>query len=424
MNLNLRLVCEVCENPVALKVYAGYEKVNTFSYNCPECGINIHGHLTWNDPEKLEESFIKEFECYNATNVTTSGNESHLLQIATEFYSDKIKEFKTNDPSILFSPFMMEHISFELKQKKQFFVQYITDNFQNEYKISTRLWQLYKNKNFKYLNRQLIANEYVEPVILGQTLKIDYPVKMLEVLYSPFNLFINISGFNKKISSLRNQLANIQRKNKGELLNLKKELEELISYSEEELIHLLANFSKYHKLIWPVILSTTLKTEDIQNIKESKGILTTSFEDLKNHYVEAFEILCSVLPLFLGIQNIELRNDRNNFNEQNKNDFPKIDSLLKYKEKVVNKGNKIKFFENENIFSECFDIRDILNNEIRNSIGHHSYINKNDKQLITFLDRNKHTELYLIEFSELLFKTFFATFIGIEVLHFLKNLED
>ncbi|MGG1862205.1 hypothetical protein ABEP22_09940 [Bacillus safensis] len=424
MNLNLKLVCEVCDNPVALKVYGGYEKINTFSYTCPECGITIHGHLTWNDPEKLKDSFIKEFECYNATSVTPIGGESHLLQIATEFYSDKIKKLETNDPSIFFSPFMMERIPFELKQKKLALIQHVTDNFKNEYKISTRLWQLFRNKNFKYLNRQLIANKFVEPVILGQTLNIKYSSIMLDVLYYPFTLFIQVSEFNKKIFDLRNQLLDIQRKNKNELLNLKKELEVLINCAEEELIHLLNNFSKYYKFIWPVILSTALKTENIQNIKESKGILTASFEDLKNYYVEAFEILCSVLPVFLGIQNIKLRDNRNKFNDKNKNDFPHINSIIKYKEKVVNKGNKIKFFEEENIFSECFNITTVLNSGIRNSIGHHSYINKNDSQLIIFLDRNKKTELYLIEFSELLLKTFFSTFVGIEVLHFLKNLED
>lgn len=420
MNYNFNLKCEVCENIVRVKVQGGYEKRNPFNYSCPECGININGILIWN--ENPEKGFIKEFICNNASESHEFGNESHVLQLATEFYTDKIKKYDENDPTSFLSPFMMDSISFDLKKKKEELIEYITDNFNDNYNTSTRIWQLFKNDNKKYLNRQLLQHKFVEPVPLGQVLKIDYSSKILDVIYRPYSVLLALNEYDKKRKELRKMLNRIKKRNPFELTQLRDDLIHLVNHSDENLMHLLDNFSRYYKYIWPIILSETFKTNNIDEIKESKGILTTSFEDLKNYYVEAFEILCSTLPLLLGIQNIEIRNDRNKFNSKNEKEFNAIDSIVKYDKKVMNKGNKVKFFENENIFSNCINIKSILNNELRNSIGHHSYTVEADKQLITFEDRNKSTRLYLIEFSELLLKTFFATFVSFEVVHFLKNL--
>lgn len=45
---------------------------------------------------------------------------------------------------------------------------------------------------------------------------------------------------------------------------------------------------------------------------------------LKNYYVEAFEILSSVLPIFMGLQNIINRGDRNKFNEETQSKFKRL----------------------------------------------------------------------------------------------------
>ncbi|QPC47561.1 hypothetical protein [Mangrovibacillus cuniculi] len=418
MNFNLHLKCEVCSNTIRLKVYAGYEPKNSFSYSCPECKIRITGHLIWND--NLEESFIKEFSCINAKNTVEFEKESHVLQVATEFYTDKIKKFDPNDPTLYLSPFMMESISFELKRRKQRFVSNVTENFSNDYKVSNRLWQLYKMENYKYLNRQLLSNKFVEPVLLGEILKIDYSDKLLEVLYKPFLPFLIESKKIPELINIRNQLSYLKKNHSAELHQLKIDLEELLNYSEAELILLLDNFSKYYSYIWPIILSTSLNTEDIDEIKEKKGILTTDFQDLKNYYVEAFEVLASALPILLGIQNIKFRKSRNIFHESNVKKFKNINSIIDYHHNVRKKGYKIQFFEEENMFSS-YDITKVLNNEIRNSIGHYSYNVESDQQLIHFIDGKKTCNLYLIEFADLLLQTFYATFFTFEVVFFLKN---
>lgn len=421
MNHNMNLECEVCKNVVRLKIYGGYVNKNSFSFTCPECTITINGHLIWN--EQLDEGMIKEFVCNNAA-ISSKTNVSHVLQLATEFYTDKIKVWNASESSSIFSPYMLDRSSIDIKQKKIRVVQHTTDYFAENFKISMRLWELYENENYKYLNRQLLLNEFVEPVILGQTLQIHYPSKMMEVLYTPFVIILVESGYYKQIQALRGVLQKIKIKNPNEVISLKKDLEDIISYANSDLIGLLKNFSNYYELIWPVILSSISDKDDINEIKEKKGILTTSFENLKNYYVEAFEILCSILPIFLGIQNISIRSNRNTFEQGIKRKFSKIDSIIDYDIKIQNKGNKLKYFEEENIYKNIFECEDFLSNEIRNSIGHHSYEYKADKQLVIFKDRNKSNEMYLIEFSNMLLKTFFATFAALEILYFLKDVDN
>ena len=150
--------------------------------------------------------------------------------------------------------------------------------------------------------------------------------------------------YNKKIKNLRSLLNDIGTKNTDEIKSLKEELQNYLKEYGENLINLLKNFASYYSYIWPIILSSTYHTENINLIKEKQGILTTNFDNLKNFYVEAFAVLTSILPIFLGIQNIKLRKNRNRFEESISKKFPSIQSILDYDNKVVNKGNKIKFF--------------------------------------------------------------------------------
>lgn len=425
MNHNMNLECEVCKNKVRLKVYAGYVDKNSFSFACPECTVTISGYLIWN--ESLEEGFIKEFVCNNAiipveTSPETS-DVSHVLQIATEFYTDKIKAWKAKDPTSFLSPYMLDDSPFEIKQRKVNIIQHTTDNFKNDFKIAMRLWELYENENYKYLNRQLVKNEFVEPVTMGEVLKVHYPSKMMDVLYKPFAAILVESDYRSQTRDLRKILQQIKNNNLEEVIELKKDLENILDYANLDLIHLLKNFSNYYELIWPIILSNIIKSDDIDKEKEKKGILTTSFENLKHYYVEAFEVLCSLLPIYLGLQNIYIRGNRNSFEQNIKRKFSKIDTIIDYNVTVQKNGNKLKYFEEENTFKDIVDWEKFLSSDIRNSIGHHSYDYESDKQLIAFKDRKKINEMYLIEFSDMLLSTFFATFAGLEVLTFLKDIE-
>lgn len=411
----------MCSNVIKLKVYGGYVNKNPFVFTCPKCEVTISGHLNWNEDPK--EGFVKEFVCRNGDICEEHENISHLLQLATEFFTDKIKPYKYLSTSDMLSPFMIGSESFDIKMQKRDFVVYIMEHLEKDFNNTLKIWELYKKNQKVYLNRELLKYEFVKPVILGEVLKINYNKVIPEVLKKPFMPFVNVSRYNLKLYSLNNTLKEIKEKSMNELFSLKADLGNLIENIEYDLVHLLKNFSDYYKNIWPIILSDLFGGADINNIKNKKGILTTDFSSLKNYYVEAFEILTSFLPVLLGLQNIFYRGNRNLFEKNIQNDFNKINSIIDYRDKVVNKGNKIKYFEKENLFLKCYDISKVLDNFIRNSIGHHSYEYESDKQLILFEDRNKQNDMYLIEFANLLLQTFYATVTSLEVLTFLNSLD-
>ncbi|MRN56817.1 hypothetical protein [Paenibacillus monticola] len=417
MNSNLKLQCEVCKNVVLLKVYGGYVHENSFTFSCPKCNVTVSGYLIWN--ENLDEGMVKEFKCKNATYVH-EGSPTHVLQLATEFFTDKIKQFDPNDITSFFPPYMLEvSKSRATQQKKTELVSMVSDGFENEANISFRIWELYKNNKHAFLISQLIQNEYVKkPTYALENLKIDYSDIIKQVLYRPFS-FLFIEDY-YRIQDLQKKLLQLKSKNLTELQSLKKDLSELITYSDENIIQLLKNFSIYFELLWPIILTYICGPKEIDKIKETKGILTTNFDMLKNYYVESFEILSSILPIFLGIQNIYLRGNRNDFETETAREFKDIHTINEYNTKMQNKGNRLKYFTKENIFLPLLD-PNTLNNSIRNSIGHHSYEYEADNQLIKFNDRSKSWDLYLIEFGDLLFKTIYTAFAAFEIIMFLKH---
>ncbi|MFD2706771.1 hypothetical protein [Salibacterium lacus] len=423
MNQNINLECEVCKNVVRLKVQGGYIKINPFVYSCPECKVTISGHLIWN--EDLKQGFIQEFKSNNANwcDITDDESPTHVLQLGTEFFTDKIKEFQLEDPSTFFSPFMLDPASHEIKQKKSVFSSLLTEQFDSNVVIVMRLWELYKNENYKYLNRQLLLYGFVKPVLMGEMLKIDYKEVMNNVVYYPFKPFLSYNERMNDLKKLKVLLEQTKNQNRDEIINLKKDLNELINYADENIISLLKNFAEYYHYLLPVILSNVFSENNIQNVKEQKGILTTNFDNIKNYYIEAFETLCSLLPVFLGIQNIIKRSDRNAFEPNMQAQFTNITDIGDYHQKVKNKGNKVKYFTEENLFIDVFDIENVLDNSIRNSIGHHSYIYEPDNQLINFKNGNNTWKLYLIEFADLLYETFNATFAAFEVITFMKNID-
>ncbi|RAT95705.1 hypothetical protein [Brevibacillus sp. Leaf182] len=419
MNINCFLECEVCENKIHLKVYAGYVEFNPFSYYCPECGITIDGHILLN----LSHGIIDRKFFNNAKEIPRESNVSHLLQVSSDFFTDKISGYNPTNPKLFFSPYMMNVVKHggETTQLKASFAEIFTSNVQTDFNINHRIWQLYKKKKTKYLNAQLIKYKFVAPVILGQVLKVDHDDVILDVLYKPFKILLKQNGYYSEILDLRKELKKIKDKYPDQVLQLHLELKELINDMENSLVHLLENFVEFYKFIFPTILSSAFKTDDIEEIKNQQGILTTNFEQLKNYYVDAYEILCSGLVGFVGLQNIKLRGDRNSFHDEYRKSAKNITSIVEFIDKANNKGNRVKYFSTENIYNKFFDICSILNNGIRNSIGHYSYSYDTDQQLITFKDKSDEIKLYLVEFSDILYETFYGTIVSLEVFHFIKT---
>ena len=128
------------------------------------------------------------------------------------------------------------------------------------------------------------------------------------------------------------------------------------------------------------------------------GMVTCSFDDLKQFYLDTYEDLADLILIPIGLDNIYERNDFE-FLDPSININNKSFSELK-KEKY--KSKKFNFRKSTEYFMQKANIR--VNNKLRNAIGHNDYIYNCISQEITYIPDsskpNKVENIYLLEFAE------------------------
>ena len=131
---------------------------------------------------------------------------------------------------------------------------------------------------------------------------------------------------------------------------------------------------------------------------------TCSFEDLKQYYLEIYEVIGEILIIPIILDNLYYRKDKNKINieyfEQvfgNKN-FKCLNDLVKGR----NKGNRFKFINNDEKFCSILDLN--VNIKLRNAIGHNDYKFDPITQIIEYLPNQSSKDaetIYLLEFAGL-----------------------
>lgn len=120
------------------------------------------------------------------------------------------------------------------------------------------------------------------------------------------------------------------------------------------------------------------------------AITTTSFEEIKQLYVDLYELIGRLLALAIGLDNIILRDDYNAIRVVLGIDVKDLTNVMKMR----NKGNIIKLIDDMAPLESL--ICRSLNSDIRNSIGHYSYVSNEIAdsfgQMIEFTDSNNKNE--------------------------------
>ncbi len=120
-------------------------------------------------------------------------------------------------------------------------------------------------------------------------------------------------------------------------------------------------------LLMPAVAVDFVKDKDKFDINFF-AITTTIFEEIKQLYVDLYELIGSLLVLAIGIDNILQRDDYKAIKEIHGLDVHNLHAVMKMR----NKGNIIKLID------ETAPIESLLckslNSDVRNSIGHYSYV--------------------------------------------------
>ena len=381
---NYFVKCNICGSVCDLKYQFGFSKNHPIRYKC-KCGISIRG-------EYREEMGI-EFE--NATILKEQVSPSYVVISSGDFLTDLPFRVENIEETFGFSPFIKATQMMDYEAYRNTFTR-IIDYRDNKSSIVRAINELYAANNKAVLN--MTIREKYDPD--GQLFPLNNDADILRAV-TMINQFQFLGLKNGNSTRLvTNQFVSICKSYSSEISKLIDFLSELTYLLEckKQIYNVCDRIYEKIDLLLPVIGIDFYK--DKRNCFTDKfAITTTSFEDVKQLYVDLYELICNLLIISIGLDNII---ERRNYNEVQKVEGLNISELKEIPKKMRNKGNIIKLIDKEAPFGSL--ICTCLNSDIRNSIGHFSYeseeIADSYGQRIRFFDskdRSRSVDMSLVE---------------------------
>ena len=126
-----------------------------------------------------------------------------------------------------------------------------------------------------------------------------------------------------------------------------------------------------------------------------EGSTTSSFDNVKQFYLDVYEALGNLLVIPVALNNIKYRADANSMNPLEKN----VSSLEDYIK--LTKASRYHFCLNTEVYTDFLDV--VVNAKLRNAIGHNDVEYDAVSQVITYIpnpkDRTIKKTEYLLEFE-------------------------
>ena len=370
MLINLYYKCKICGCVCNFKYEVGYSKKHPIRYKCM-CGISIRGMyedkdgISFENAEKVEGQ-LPGFVVYS------SGEFFTVPPFAVKFY----KDMERGCTPFILATQMLDY----LKYRKEF--THII-SYRDEQHIYVRaLNELYSARNYEkakdLIRDKFDPNEKLFPL----NNKADFV--RASTMINQFQ-FLNFDGINRtpKITTYLVSAFKSHTKECNDFLGVIKKLDTLETWKKQ--IHNICD-QVYEKidLLMPAVSIDFVKGKNSE--LDFFAITTTSFEDIKQLYVDLYELIGRLLVLAIGIDNILVRGDCNSLNKVHGLNVNNLDEVIKMR----NKGNIIKLIDNTAPIESL--ICKSLNSDIRNSIGHYSYVSNEVAdsfgQEIEFVDPN------------------------------------
>lgn len=382
------LRCNYCKTNILLRFQMGYFDI-PFDFCCPKCKVHIHGIRRITNENVLIIN--------NATEVEEDlDNLDYYADLSIELPHKKITEYESIEKiaSDGFSPFINMVSLFEsgedyfkLVGRMRHFLSF-RDNTWNKMKP---LYDLYFNNKI-----DLICKPILE---IGSHYTVENKLDVAMALHQS-----TIIGFNKILdNNTLEEFIGISKK----IMNNEKSLEvaELINFLKSnksfdvELRRIIEIYSRwinhFEKYIPMVVISLGGNSEKLN--KETYGIATTSFEDMKSFYSDSYEVILDMINIVIGLNNIYIRGNYNTFS--NKANVENFDKYMKQ-----TKSERIKSLIEEEPFSKYIN----MDRHVRNAIAHYDYEFDVTSQKITFYDKYKGKEntvqLYLCDLAKLCYE--------------------
>lgn len=384
MVFNTFIKCQVCGCITRVRLQVGWQEEHPIEVACGKCGISLSGSVKIRQ-DRPELSFSFD----NADDVQDE-DADYIVECSGEFPTAKQAEAADLE-GLVITPFIRYINCMKTDESYEEFVQAVSklNETAKKWKSYKRILNLAKNKS-EYLTQEIqkeFSGYYFQCRDESEILR---AVHMIEVhgLYSALrkDILDDISfsaGILKMDSAQTNSLVDFLNSHDGFHLE---ELQELIYKVYDEFMMV------YQRLI-PALAIQYCKDDSFDF--EREGSTTSSFDSVKQFYLDAYEALGNLMIIPVALNNIKYRLDINSMNPIENN----VNSLEDYIK--LTKASRYHLCLDSEVYTGFLKI--LVNAKLRNAIGHNDVEYNSVDQLITYIpnpkDRKKKRTEYLLEFE-------------------------
>lgn len=401
---NVFVQCNACKMRINLRAQIGLFDI-PFHVYCPKCHSTIYGKVFVED---------NNINVENAHIIQCDDEEFYSVELSAEFPTRKAVYKKIYEVEL--SPYIRNHIFYgsdEKAIKKTQETMYFANFVKSGLSEMKQNFELFWNNQDKILFARIkdIIKQYPHIPFSEVNNSFDAVIALHQLLLTTTGISIIIGNnslgkyteIGKLVIGDRNHVTQISEF----IANGKIDFNSI----ETKGFKLIELFAKVYEQLIPVI---ALKNGDCLGKvdKNQFGIMTANFDELADFYAKSYEWIFDNLKVILGLNNIFVRNDSTKcVNGKTYQDFIRESN-----------GNKMKngYIDEKEPFSKPISS---LNNRVRNAIQHFDSDIDYETQLITFNDRNKSVDLYLIDFADLCIENFRIMFYVLELVYNLRKLD-
>ena len=382
---NYFVKCNICGRVCDLKYQLGFSKRHPIRYKCM-CGISIRG--------EYREGKGIEFE--NATMLSNQVTPNYVVVSSGEFLTNLPFQVKNIEETLGLSPFIKATQMIDYEEYRKTFTS-IHNYRDNRRSIVRAINELYSANNIESLKQTIRTNFDSDGKIFP--LNNDADILRAVTMINQFQ-FLGLKNGNST-HTVTNCFVSIYKNyplESNKLIDFLSELSYLLE-CKKQIYNICDQIYEKIDLLFPAVSIDFYKNKKSCFTGEFE-ITTTSFEDIKQLYVDLYELICNLLIIPIGLDNIV---ERKNYNKVQKVDGLNISELKEIPTRMKNKGNIIKLIDTKGPLGSL--ICTCLNSDIRNSIGHFSYeseeIADSYGQRIRFYDSKNHTKSVNVSLVEI-----------------------
>lgn len=390
-NIRSYYSCDVCGHITLVRAQYGWLDSHPIRYTCGHCKILIKG-VAFLDQKNA--GFRIKIE--NASLVSHENGADFYIETSGELLTEKLQPFNSEIHWYIPPPFFQglwgmgdpESGYGKFASFKQNVMNFLY-NIKNDWPRVRRINELWHHENHEYLVQE------IRKVLPKMQFPMNNRLEYLRGVHFVTRLFLQpIISFDHN-ELIFKELNTINEQNPENILEFSKYYQEHYRRYDKRILRVIEHFSEIFKFLIPAF-GLTYYHGIPEELYEEKGMTTAAFEDIKEFYIDTYELVSEILPIIVGYNNSKYRN---NFKKMS-------DSKPKYefhKFFEAPKGKKVEYVDGTEVFDHLIVVGSI-DNKIRNAIGHNTYEFDGVSQLIKYdpVGKNNPSDIrsiYLVQFA-------------------------